>query len=237
MTKLLRLLFKFHSEYSGDPRFISGNAFRHALSQQVNTSIGIFTDIDRLNPPQTYNEFFIIRTKKCFPFPHFEGYFDWNNRSGSYRYFFTPQHVTFDILEPPPDLLEIIDSLEPLQFGGQRHSGYGAATLHDSLCIDVDKILMPSNASHLTLISPVVYLPPYVDKFDCRREQFNIWNHGRKNQIETIAPGQFFRIKPKTNLPQIAKGGILRKIKSNKALFSQFGFGEFILNNWTKGGS
>lgn len=237
MTELLRLLFKFHSEYSGDTRFVSGNAFRHALSAQVNTSIGIFTDIDRLNPPQTYNEFFIIRTKKCFSFPHFEKFYDWSNQSSSYRYFFTPQYVTFDILEPPPNLLEIIGSLEPFQFGGQRHSGYGAVTLHDSVYIDVDKIPMLINASHLTLISPVVYLPPYVENFDCRREQYNIWNHGRKNQVEIIAPGQFFRIKPGTDLPLIAKRGILRKLKSNKALFSQFGFGEFMLNNWTKGGS
>ncbi|NVM29078.1 MAG: hypothetical protein HWN65_09550 [Candidatus Helarchaeota archaeon] len=235
MNQILRLLFQFQSEYSGDPRFISGNAFRHALSQQVNASIGIFTDLYQLRPPKTYYEFFLIRTKKCFAYPHFEKFFDKNSNSTSFRFFCTPRFVTFDILAPPSDLLDTIRGLEPLQFGGCRHSGYGAVTLHDSLYIDLDKLPMPDQASHLTLISPMIHLPPFVERYNCRREQMNIWNNGHKNQVEVIAPGQFFRVKRGKDIPKLAKKGILRKIKANKALFSQFGFGEFMLNDWKPG--
>lgn len=235
MAEILRLLFQFHSEYSGDPRFISGNALRHALSQQVNSSIGIFTDIAHLKTPLSYSDFFHIRTKKYFVFPHFEKFYDWNSCQESYRYFFTPEYVTFDVLDAPNDLVEYIHSLEPLQFGGQRHSGYGAVKLHDSTWIDLDEIIMPAVASHISLISPIIYLPPFVEKFNCRREQLNIWNYSRNNQVEVIAPRQFFRLKPNIEIPKLALNGILRKVKANKGLFSQFGFGEFIIHNWRKG--
>ena len=237
MSELLRLLFKFHSEYSGDPRFISGNAFRHTLSSQVSTSIGIFTDIDRLISPLTYQEFFLIRTKKCFAYPNFEKFFDWNNHREWFRHFTTPPFVTYDVLEPPSDLVEIIRSLEPLQFGGQRHAGCGAVTLYDAISIDVEKITFPTHATHLTLIAPMVHFPPFVYRFNCRREQLKLWNHGRLNQVEAIAPGQFFRIKKGEDIPELAKKGILRKVLRNKALFSQFGYGEFMVHNWSKGGA
>jgi len=236
MTTILRLLFRFQTEYSGDPRFVSGNAFRHALSRQVHTSIGIFTDIDRLNPPRTYYEFFLIRTKKCFAFPHFEKFFDYNTNTRKYRFFFTPRFVTFDILDPPPDLIDLISSIEPIQFGGGRHCGCGAVVLHDTLYIDIDAIPMPERATHLVLISPLLHFPPCVEKYRCRRERLNLWNHGRVNHLNVIAPGQFFRIKPGQNIPKIARNGILRRVKANKALFSQFGFGEFILYDWKSGG-
>ncbi|MFX1293337.1 MAG: hypothetical protein ACFFD2_00565 [Promethearchaeota archaeon] len=235
MNQILRLLFKFNSEYSGDPRFISGNAFRHALSKHVNTSIGIFTDIDCLTIPQTYREFFFIRTKKCFVFPHFERFFDLNYNEERFRYFFTPHFVTFDILDPSSDLINTIRALEPLQLGGQRHSGYGVVTLHDFLYIDVNQIIMPEQATHLILVSPIIYRFPFIEKFDYRREKIQIWNHGKLNLVEVISHGQFFRLKPTQNIPKIAKNGIVRKIKANKTLFSQFGFGEFVLNNWKSG--
>ena len=103
--------------------------------------------------------------------------------------------------------------------------------------MDLDKISMPDQASHLTLIAPMVYLPPYAEKFNCRREPINIWNNGHMNQVEVIAPRQFFRLKPGKEIPKLALKGIMRKVKTNKALFSQFGFGEFVLNDWRKGGS
>jgi len=235
MPEILRLLFQFHSEYSGDPRYISGNAFRHALSLQVNTSVGIFTKVSKLNPPRLYYEFFLIRTKKCFMFPHFEKFFNWNTHSEEHRFFFLPQFVTFDVMDPPEDLIDTIHTLEPIQLGGQRHCGFGAVTLSDSLLIDLEEIPMPYKASHLVLIAPTVYPPPYVVPFAFRREYINLWNHGKKNSIEVVAPGQFFRLKPGKDIQKLAMRGIARKVKANHALFSQFGFGEFILYNWKEG--
>lgn len=234
MTELLRLLFQFHSEYAGDPRFISGNAFRHALSRQINTSIGIFTTINQLTMPKTYQDFYRIRTQKCFLFPHFTTFFDRNSGTQSVRYFFTPSYITFDVLEPPADLLETIAALEPLQLGGQRHSGCGMVILRDSLSIEVDELPMPSAASHIVLIAPMVFLPPFIEPYDCRREQLAMWAQGRRNPIKVVAPGQFFRIKSGEDSSIIARKGILRKAKANKMLLSQFGFGEFMVQDWKR---
>jgi hypothetical protein len=237
MTKLLRLLFKFQTEYSGDPRFISGNALRHALSEQINSSIGIFTEIDRLTPSSSYQDFFSIRTCKCFAFPHFEKFFDWNTQRESFHFFFTPKLVTFDILDAPDYSIDKVNDAQLLQLGGQRHCGYGAVRLHDFLEIEVADLSLPTQATHLTLISPMIHFPPFIETFDCRNEAYHLWSHGRKNSVQVISPGQFFRLKSNVDVPKIAENGILRKIKANKALFSQFGFGEFVLHNWVGRGA
>ncbi|MFX1294539.1 MAG: hypothetical protein ACFFD2_06775 [Promethearchaeota archaeon] len=165
-------------------------------------------------------------------FSYFERFFDLNKNKERFHYFFTPHFATFDILNLASDLLDTIRSLEPLQLEGQRHSGYGAIILHDFLYIDVNQITMLEQATHLTLIAPIIYLLPFMEKFDYRHEKIKIWNHGKLNLVEVISHGQFFRLKPAQNILKIAKNGIVRKIKANKILFNQFGFGEIIVNNW-----
>ncbi|MFX0133509.1 MAG: hypothetical protein ACFFDN_07695, partial [Candidatus Hodarchaeota archaeon] len=68
-NKILRLLFQFLSEYKGSPLYITGNALRHALSRQINTSFGFFTDQKRLHSldNSSYNSlmnFFKLKIKK-----------------------------------------------------------------------------------------------------------------------------------------------------------------------------
>lgn len=237
MDEILRLLFRFHTEYKGDSRFIMGNALRHALSLQLDTSIGIFTDIRQLIPPKTYQEFFSIRTKKCFLHPHFELFFDRVQSHRRFRTFFTPEFVTFDILNPPVSLLETISSEELLQLGGARNCGFGAVTLQDFAFVNIDKLELVEEASHLTLIAPMVHMPTMVEKYKWRHEDVLLWNNGRSNSVRAVAPGQFFRLKSGLKIQRIAKEGITRREKSHRRLLGQFGFGEFILNNWKKSGS
>jgi len=234
MDKILRLLFRFHNEYKGDPRFIMGNALRHALSLQLDTSIGIFTDQKRFLVPQSYQDFFKIRINPSFLHPHFELFLEKIHGHRKFRCFFTPEFVTFDILNPPENLLDVIHSLEPIQLGGARNCGFGAATLHDSLTIDIAKLKFVEDASHFTLIAPMVHMPSMVHKYPWRYETINLWNNGKSNAVQAVAPGQFFRLKSELNIQKIAREGILRKEKSHKRLLGQFGFGEFILNNWQK---
>jgi len=229
MPKIIRLLFRFETEYGSNPQFISGNALRHALSLQVNTSIGIFTNTHLLSQPKTYEEFFSYRIKKCFLPPYFEIWYDKRNYKRAYRYFFFPIAVTFDILNPPENLIDLIREKELIQLGGNRNCGFGMVTLQDYIEIDLDQLQYPEKASHLTLLSPSIMIPPYVERYKCRHILITIWNHNKANMINVIAPGQFFRIKAGKSIPTIAKKGVMRK-----GLFGQFGFGEFMVHNWTK---
>jgi hypothetical protein len=237
MNTILRLLFRFHTEYRGDPRFIMGNALRHALSLQLDTSIGIFTDSQKLSQPKTYQDFFSIRTKKHFSPIYFELFFDKIQKKRKFRCFFTPSFVTFDCVAPPSDLIEKIQSLELLQLGGARNCGFGAVTLHDSVFIDVDELQFIEEASHLTLVSPMVHMPSIIEKYKWRYEDFILWNNNKSNPIHAVAPGQFFRLKMGLAVEKIAKEGILRRERAHRRLLGQFGFGEFILNNWKKEGN
>ena len=229
MPKIIRLLFRFESEYSSDPQFISGNALRHALSSQLNTSVGIFTRSALLDQPKTYEEFFAYRTKKCFLHPYFELWYDKRNHRRAFRYFFLPEAVTFDVLNPPENLIELIQGKEFIQFGGNRNCGFGMVRLQDSIEINVDQLQFPDRASHLTFLSPSIVVPPYVERYKCRYMPTTIWNHAKANVIQVIAPGQFFRIKPGKSVSTVARKGLLRK-----GLFGQFGFGEFMVHNWNK---
>ena len=168
MVKILRLLFTFDGEYMGSPQYISGNAFRHALSLQVNTSIGIFTANSKLPPPKSYSDFFLVRTKKYFLRPYFEIWWDKVHHKQAYRCFFLPQFVTFDVINPPSNLIELIKDKELLQFGGMRNAGFGIVALQDYIEIDLEHLEYPKQASHLTLISPTVFLPSFVNLYDCR---------------------------------------------------------------------
>jgi len=227
MTKVLRLLFKFESEYVGSPQYIPGNSLRHALSLQLNTSVGIFTSDSILALPRTYYEFFLLRTKKCFLLPYFEVWWDKIHFRRAVRCFFLPLFVSFDVIQPPMDLIDCIQIKELIQLGGSRNTGSGIVTLQDHLEIDLDAFTLPEKASHLTLISPALYLPSFVEGYHCRHKHVQLWNHNQVNTVNSIAPGQFFRIKPEKAIPKIAKRGILRKMP-----LGQFGFGEFIVNDW-----
>ena len=227
MIKILRVLFKFESEYAGPPLYIPGNSLRHALSLQINTSVGIFTTFSRLISPSTYSDFFYIRQKRCFLLPFFELWWDKIQQKRSYRCFFLPEFVTFDILDPPENLLELIKAKDLIQFGRNRNAGFGIVTLQDYLEIDLDALEFPTKASHLTLLSPALHLPPFVELYVCRHKQVQLRNHNKVNFVDAIAPGQFFRIKPGKDVPTIAKRGILRK-----GPLGHFGFGEFIVHDW-----
>lgn len=227
MAKILRILFRFESEYAGPPLYIPGNSLRHALSFQLNTSVGIFTSFQRLFIPSSYSDFFYFRQKRCFLLPYFEFWWDKIQSRRSYRCFFLPDFVTFDILDPPADLVELINAKELIQFGGHRNAGFGIVTLQDYIEIDVDALKFPVRASHLTLLSPALHLPPFVEWYGCRHTQVQLRNHNQVNVVDVIAPGQFFRIKPGKNIPVIAKKGLLRK-----GPLGHFGFGEFIVHDW-----
>ncbi len=231
MPSILRVLFKFETEYAGSPLFVSGNALRHALSRQVNTSVGIFTNTSSLQFPSSYEEFFLPRKTKCFLYPFYEKWWNKITHHAAVRCFFTPRFVTFDLITPPQDLSNIIEHIqhcELIQLGGRRNCGFGRVTLQDYIEIELHSLPLPDHASHLTLISPMIYLPSFLERYNCRHKLVKIWNHNRVNPVNAIAPGQFFRIKSNKNIRKIALRGILRK-----CLFGQFGFGEYVVHDWT----
>jgi hypothetical protein len=135
--------------------------------------------------------------------------------------------VTFDILNPPENLIEFIQNKELIQLGGNRNCGFGIVNLRDYIEIDIDQLQFPDHGSHLTLISPSLVIPPFVERYKCRYMLMTIWNHNKANVVNVIAPGQFFRIKAGKSIQSIAKKGLIRK-----GLFGQFGFGEFIVQDW-----
>ena len=226
--KILRLLFKFESEYSGDSSCVSGNSLRHGLHQQVDTSMGIFTDIPELVYPSNYHHFFLIRTRKCFLKPYFDIAYNNRKRKRYLRCFFLPEYVTFDIkTNDPENIIEKIEQQELIQLGGHKNLGFGVVKLMDHLVIDVKDIELPERASHLTLISPWMYVEKFVHRYECRKETQVIWNNRKQNVLHVISKGQFFRIKRK-NIQSIARKGLFRR-----HLLHQFGYGEFILNDWT----
>jgi len=181
-----------------------------------------------LQLPNSYTEFFSIRTNKCFLHPYFERWWNKVSHRAAFRCFFTPAYVTFDLTAPPEDIIEHIQNCELIQLGGHRNWGFGIVTLQDYLEIDLLSLEFPEKASHLTLISPLIYLPSFLEWYNCRHKLVKIWNHNRANLVNTIAPGQFFRIKSGKNIRKIALRGVLRK-----ALFGQFGFGEYVVHDWT----
>jgi hypothetical protein len=229
--RILRLLFEFQTEYIGNSKYITGNAFRHALSMPIDTSIGIFTENSRVFQPTSYEEFFEIRTKNPLLKPYF--YFHWDpyNNCRAKKCYFKPAFVTFDLINASEDTIETIQDEKLIQFGGGRNKGYGLADLVDWVWIDYNKLEYPTEATHITLISPILYIPNDVHKYNCRKGYEIFWNHGRKNKLSIIPPGQFFRIKQDRNIEKIAKKGILKK-----SLLGKFGYGEYLLHNWQKNG-
>jgi hypothetical protein len=102
---ILRILFKFKSEYIGNPNYLTGNALRHALGIKQNTSIGIFTDYPKVWQPQSYEEFFKIRTTKSFLRPYFHFFWDKINQKRARKVFYIPNFVTFDLLNPSKNII------------------------------------------------------------------------------------------------------------------------------------
>ena len=176
MTQVLRLLFKFQSPYKGDIRFITGNAVRHALSPwkgKLDCSVGILTDSRHLSLPKTYWQFFQRRTEVYLPPHNFETFYNKMEGHADYRYFSTPECVTFDVIDPPKGFLESLKAREFLQFGGGRNAGFGVVNLYDTLWIDLDQLKFPSTATHLTLVTPILYLPRIVVKYSNRQRQLH----------------------------------------------------------------
>ena len=230
-NNILRLLFEFETPYVGYPLYITGNALRHALGTQINTSMGKFVEFDTLYMPNTYEEFFSLRTKEHLLTPYFFQSFSKYEHRKKMQEIYEPFAVTFDIFtDNPNNILDIIEKKELLQFGGWRNKAFGVVHLIDSLEINLEDLELPSKATHITLISPIIHFPNFVEKYDCRRTIEFFWNNGRKNPLTVIALGQFFRIKPGKAIEKIAVKGIQRKF-----LFGKFGYGEFQVNNWPKG--
>ena len=157
------------------------------------------------------------------------GAFDQRQQKRAYRYFFLPEAVSFDILNPPENFIEDIKETELIQLGRSRNSGFGIVALQDYIEIDVDQLEWPDQASHLTLISPTVTIPSFVARYDCRYTEMQIWNYNKLNAVKVIAPGQFFRIKAGKSIPSIARRGMMRK-----GLLGQFGLGEFVVHDWKR---
>lgn len=231
-NKILRLLFKFETEYRGNPLYITGNAFRHAFSLQINTSIGIFTDIKQLYCPKTYEDFFGPRIKRIFLLPYIHTFFCKYTKKKKNVFFFRPKGVIFDIINAPESLLDYITKREIIQLGGGRNKTYGVVSLIDNILIELSDFNLPDKASHLTLISPLLEIPKFAVSYNCRQTFEVFWNNGMQNKLKIIPPGQFFRIKEGKNIRKTALNGILRK-----NLFGKFGYGEFIVHDWKNGGN
>jgi len=231
-NKVLRLLFEFQTEYLGEPSYITGNAFRHCISNQINVSFGMFTDEKSLKSPKTYNEFFYIRTKKCPIFRHVHKWYSKIEKKAKTREFFTVPGITFDIINPPNDFLKFVRERDIVQVGGGRNNGYGLMRLVDYIEISISDLELPDIASHVTLISPMLEIPNYLEPYKCRWDTLKIWNHGKSNLMKIVPPRQFFRIKKEQNVERIALKGILRA-----GALSQFGLNEFKVHDWTNGGN
>ena len=229
INRVKRLLFKFHTEYKGYPLYVSANALRHALGMKLNCSIGMFTNASRLYYPNSYTEFFRPRTEHIFLKPFSHTFFSKYENQRKIIYFYRPFAITFDILNYPDDVIDYIRQKPLLQIGSGRSKGYGSISLHDWVEIDLKDVELPSKATHLVLLSPLLKIPNFVEKYNCRYNYEIIWNNGKKNKLKIVPPGQFFRLKKGKNLQKIALKGILRK-----TLFGGFGFGEFQLYDWSK---
>ncbi|MHA1381670.1 MAG: hypothetical protein ACTSRG_25150 [Candidatus Helarchaeota archaeon] len=229
-NNILRLLFEFDSPYIGYPLYITGNALRHALKTRVNTSIGKFVNVNNLFIPNTYEEFFSLRTIETLLPPNFFNLFSKYEHKKKMQEFYEPHAVTFDIItDTPRQILNIIDKKDLIQLGGWRNKAFGVVHLIDSLEINLDDLKLPSKATHIILLSPIIHIPNFVESYDCRRSVEFFWNNSRRNSITIIAPGQFFRIKRDRDIEKIALKGIRRKF-----LFGKFGYGEFQVKNWPK---
>jgi len=231
-AKILRLLFEFETEVLGITPQVSGNAFRHAVSSQVNASYGVYSSLKSLSQPTSYLDFFTPRLQKIMPSTFQHHFFDKYTQTPKVNDFCRVPGITFDIVNPPSDFVKYIKNRDIIQFGSGRNKGYGLSRLVDVLEINLLDLDFPTEATHASLLSPLFYIPNYFVKYNCRMKYQAIWNHQVVKRIKTIPAGQFFRLHKYKNLKKIALAGILRK-----NLFGQFGFSEFILQNWpTKNG-
>ncbi len=227
MNKVMRLYFRFNTEYKGYQMYVSGNALRHCLGMQLNCSVGKFTSSTKLHYPKNYEEYFMPRTEDIFLRPFYHSFFSKCENRAKTIIFFRPLAITFDVLDYPDDMIDLIKKKELLQVGGGRTKGYGSITLHDWMEIDLDDFELPTKGTHLTLISPLIEIPDFVHEYKCRHNHEIIWNNGKQNRIKIVSPGQFFRMKQGKDIQKIALKGMLRK-----TLFGKFGYGEWKLHYW-----
>ncbi|MHA1752627.1 MAG: hypothetical protein ACTSWR_10880 [Candidatus Helarchaeota archaeon] len=229
---ILRLIFEFHAPYKGYPLYISANAFRHMIGMSVNSSFGFFTT-SPLNCPKIYEEYFFEKKVSQLLLPHF--YYR-RSRMGNLAKIipiFFPKYVTFDIFGTEDELKHIINrikSLKLMQLGGCRNLGYGVVTLHSFFMFKLENIQVPEQGTHAVLISPCSKIPKYFIKYNCRQDKEVLWNNGTKRIITIVPRGQFFRLKPGTNIKIAAIDGILRKYDP----LGKIGYGEYIIVNWEK---
>ncbi|MHA1269821.1 MAG: hypothetical protein ACTSPY_08565 [Candidatus Helarchaeota archaeon] len=236
--EILRLLFRFKSEYSGYPLYVSGNALRHALSAPISTSIGIFTNKSDLKMiSYTYNDFFKIRSKRAFLQPIISARYPDRDAVHNKKFkhiFYYPKFVSFDVIggfdvnSKGLELVDLIQKKELIQLGGNRNLGYGIVELQDYFIISLEDIIMPEMATHAVLISPLINIPECFEPYACRMDSEVLWNNGKKRKITIIPPGQFFRLKKGIDIKKVAISGILRSTPKGV-----FGYGEFYLNNWS----
>jgi hypothetical protein len=57
------------------------------------------------------------------------------------------------------------------------------AELVDWFFIDPKEFEYPSEASHITLISPMIFIPQFVHRYKCRRNYEIFWNNNKSNKI------------------------------------------------------
>jgi len=229
-NKILRLLFQFHSEYSGNS-YVSGNAVRHALKIHEKVKFGIFTNKRKLTIPETYNEFFDIRRTIPFLFPYITKIRPRGMTQTSIRHIiYFPNYLTVDIITSSSTLLKKIRDKETYQFGGQRRLGYGLSSLIDYVWINVQELEIPSTASHAVLLSPMLSIPSFFYAYPCRWDREILWNNNIKKIIKLIPSGQFFRLKS-NKIESIALKGMTCNMP-----FGHIGFGEFVLCDWNTGG-
>lgn len=231
--KILRTIFKFSSPYKGFPNFIQGNMIRHALSLQLKTSIGVFSNLHPLNSPNNYEDLFLIRKQKV---PLKPDRWVRSPRHGEHQdnyYTYWPPAVTFDFIDPPEDILDIIKEKQDqvLQLGGLRNCGLGIISLYDYQWIDLGEIssFLPNEATHITLISSIWAIPRFCHSYRCRYAEIPFWNNGNVSVKRVVAHGQFFRLKEGVNVRKVALKGLLKKTP-----LGDFGLGEFQIVNWKK---
>ncbi|MHA1271769.1 MAG: hypothetical protein ACTSPY_18425 [Candidatus Helarchaeota archaeon] len=234
--KIMRIFFEFNAPYSGYPLYISGNALRHALSSPFSVSFGKFIDkIPEIPSNLTYKNFFASRINNQFLFPCKIVRRSRFGKTETFMYYL-PRFVTFDIIDENENdfkkILKKIKNKNLLQLGGHRNLGFGFVSFMKSYIFNLDDILddiKELKATHAILLSPLVGIPNFFEEYKCRMDKEIFWNNGRKRTVNTIPPGQFFRLKSSVDIKSVAKSGILRDSPMGK-----FGFGEFYLVDWRK---
>ena len=227
-NKILRLLFEFQSTLLGVPSFLSGNSFCHATSSPVYASNGVFSEILPLKHPKTYPEFFLMRKQNCILTPQHYYWFSKIEQKQKKNWYVLPPGITFDILNPPHDLIKQLKQ-KFIQLGPGRNRGHGIVRLVDYIWINVDDLDLPEEGSHVELYSSLFKIPKFVHEYKCRKTILTFWNNGHKSNMKVISSKQYFRLKDGINIKKVALLGILRK-----TIHGRHGLGEYQVVTYDK---